>query len=227
MKILALVFLTMFLTGIACAQPASHSGVASNSSVSVIETSWRKEVFIPALYDDPMRVNQDRDDLERDRKATTAENSTRAKQGQTALPPPTKKIASNTPVGSTPMGVPLGDEPAGNRNLPAQQESGTSSVYYVYKARVKNTGAKDIHTVRWQYLLSDQATGDVVGSHSFTTPVNLRVGKSLDLIGKSRTAPARVVDARYTDKDLRKRYVERVIIEAIEYADGQTWFAAP
>jgi hypothetical protein len=227
MKILTLVFLTMFFSGIACAQSASQSVAASNSSITVMETSWRKEVFIPALYDDPLRVNQDRDDLERDRKATAAENSTRAKQGQTALPTPTKKIAANTPVGSTPMGVPMGDEPAGNRNLPAQEEAGTSTVYYLYKAKVKNTGVKDIRTVRWQYLLSDQATGEVVGTHSFTTPVNLRAGKSLDLIGKSRTAPSRVIDAKYSEKDLRGKYRERVVIDGIEYADGQTWLAAP
>src|SRR3954467_2248769 len=108
MKLLALVFLTMFFTGIASAQPASQTAAPNvNPSLSVVEVSWRREVFIPALYDDPMRANQDRDDLERDRKATAAENSTRAKQGQSPLPPLTKKVASNTPVGSTPMGVPL------------------------------------------------------------------------------------------------------------------------
>src|SRR3954469_18164931 len=132
MKILGLIFLTTFLTGIACAQPAAQSAGSSNSSVSVIEVSWKREVFIPALYDDPMRANHDRDDLERDRKATAAENSTRAKQGQNQLPPLTKKVAANIPVGSTPMGVPLGGEPAGNRNLPSQKESGALSVYYLY-----------------------------------------------------------------------------------------------
>jgi hypothetical protein len=226
MKLFSLLFLIMFLTGIASAQSSSAVKASSASSVDVLETSWRKEVFIPALYDDPMRVNQDRDDLERDRKATTAENATRAKQGQTALPSPTKKIASNTPVGSTPMGVPLGDEPAGNRNAPTRTDPGTSSVYYVYKAKVKNTGEKDIRVIRWQYLLSDRTTGEIVGSRYFNTPVNLRAGKTAQLIGKSRSTPAKVVDVN-ADKDIRGKYIERVIIEAIEYSDGQTWHAAP
>jgi len=227
MKLLSSLFLMMFLTGIASAQSSSAVESSSTSSVNVLEISWRKEVFIPALYDDPMRANQDRDDLERDRKATAAENSTRAKTGQTALPTPTKKIASNTPVGSTPMGVPIGDEPAGNRNLPSRPEPGPSSVYYLYKARVKNIGEKDIRTIRWQYSLTDRATGEVVGTHSFTTPVNLRAGKTVDLIGKSRTMPTRVVDAKTTDKELRGKYLEKVNIEVIEYSDGQTWQAAP
>ena len=108
-----------------------------------------------------------------------------------------------------------------------RSDPGTSSVYYVYKAKVKNTGEKDIRVIRWQYLLSDRTTGEVVGSRYFTTPVNLRAGKTAELIGKSRSTPVKVVDAITADKDIRGKYLERVIIEAIEYADGQTWHAAP
>ena len=81
MKVIKLLFLTMFLAGTASAQTPSNSKPSESPTVTVIEMSWRQEVFIPALYDDPMRANQDRDDLERDRKATAIENATRAKQG--------------------------------------------------------------------------------------------------------------------------------------------------
>ena len=53
--------------------------------------------------------------------------------------------------------------------------------------------------------------------------MNLRAGRSLELVGKSKTGPARVVDARKGDKELHVKYAERVIIEAIEYADGTSW----
>ncbi len=104
-------------------------------------------MFIPALYDDPMRINQDQRDLERDQKNTSLENLNRTRQGQTPIPTPTKKIAANIPVGSTPMGVPLGDEPAGNRNQPTRPEPGASKKYYLYKAKIKNTGEKAIRSV--------------------------------------------------------------------------------
>jgi len=227
MKILSLLFVTMVLGGTAFAQAASNSKAPEGPPITVIEINWRQEVFVPALYDDPMRANQDRDDLERDRKATAVENATRAKQGQAALPTPTKKIASNTPVGSTPMGVPIGDEPAGNRNLPAKTDPGLSSVHYLYKAKVKNTGEKDIRVIRWQYLLADRTSGAVIGSHSFTTVINLRSGRTIDLIGRSKTSPASVVDVRNSDKESRGKYAERVIIESVEYADGSNWQVAP
>src|SRR6266849_4065199 len=65
-------------------------------------------------------------------------------------PTPIKKIASNTPVGSTPMGIPLGDEPVGNRNLPARSDPGVSSVHYLYEAKISNTGVKTIRTIVWE-----------------------------------------------------------------------------
>jgi hypothetical protein len=223
MRFVSLVSLIVLSAATAAAQSASPSLVSGAPGVTITDISWRQEVFIPALYDDPMRVNQDKDDLERDRKATSVENANRAKQGQTAIPDPAKKIASNTPVGSTPMGMPIGDAPAGNQNLPAKTDPGLASVHYVYKAKVKNAGEKDIRIIQWQYVLSDRSTGEPVGSHSFTTPVNLRAGRSLELIGKSKTGPARLVDARNGDKEIRGKYAERVIIEGIEYADGTFW----
>ena len=227
MKGLNLLFFGLLIAGASSAQVPSNKGPTDAPTLTVIQINWRQEAFIPALYDDPMRVNQDRDDLERDRKATAVENATRAKQGQTPLPAPPKKIASNTPVGSTPMGVPLGDEPAGNRNLPAKADPGLSSVHYVYKAKVKNTGEKVIRMISWQYLLSDRESGALIGHHSFNTSVSLRSGQSIDLIGRSKTAPTSVVDVKKSDKESRGKYAERVIIERIEYADGSNWQAAP
>ena len=227
MKVLNLLFFGLLLAGTSSAQVPSNSGATDAPTVTVIQINWHQEAFIPALYDDPMRINQDRDELERDQKATARENANRAKMGETPIPPLTKKIASNTPVGSTPMGVPLGDEPAGNRNLPAKADPGLSSVHYVYKAIVKNTGEKVIRTISWQYLLSDRESGALIGHHSFITNVNLHSGRTIDLIGRSKTAPAGVVDAKKSDKESRGKYAERVIIERIEYADGSNWQAAP
>src|SRR3981081_3234894 len=120
MKFLYLLLPGLLLAITASAQTPPNADPPEAPGLTVAQFRWHREVFVPALYDDPMRVNQDRDELERDQKATARENVDRAKQGQAPIPTPTKKIASNTPVGSTPMGTPLGDDPAGNRNLPAQ-----------------------------------------------------------------------------------------------------------
>jgi hypothetical protein len=223
MKVLHLLLPGLLLVGTASAQVPSKPDPVDAPTVTVTQINWRREVFIPALYDDPMRINQDRDDLERDQKATARENANRVKMGETPIPPLTKKIASNTPVGSTPMGVPLGDEPAGNPNLPAQSDPGASSVHYLYEAKIKNTGVKTIRTIVWEYSLFDPDTEVEVGRHRFTGNITVRSGKTVNLTGRSKKPPAGVVEVTKSGNGLQRKYHERVVIQRIEYDDGTFW----
>lgn len=223
MRVLRCLLPGLLVAFTASAQTTSNPAAIDPPGVVVAEIRWQQEVFIPALYDDPMRINQDHRELERDKKNTTIENSIRARQGQTPIPTPTKKIAANTPVGSTPMGVPLGDEPAGNRNLPARAEPGASSVYYLYKARIKNTGTKEIRNVVWHFVLSDSATETEVGRHRFMGKVSIKAGKSAELVARSRTPPTRIVRAGNSNGERPGKHAQRVMIERIEYDDGSVW----
>ncbi|HWN08361.1 MAG TPA: hypothetical protein VNO50_03665 [Pyrinomonadaceae bacterium] len=213
----------LLFANIASAQTASTPVLTDPPGVVVAEVRWQQEVFIPALYDDPMRINQDHRDLERDKKNTSIENSVRARQGQTPIPSPSKKIASNIPVGSTPMGVPLGDEPAGNRNLPARPEPGAASTYYLYKAKIRNNGTKAIRGVIWHFVLVDSGTATEVGRHRFIGKVSIKAGKSAELVARSRVPPTRIVRAGKSSGEQPGKNTERVIIERIEYDDGTFW----
>jgi hypothetical protein len=223
MKVLQLVLPALLFVGAASAQVPSKPDTVDAPTVTVTQISWRQEVFVPALYDDPMRVNQDRDELERDQKATSKANVDRAKMGETPIPQPTKKIASNTPVGSTPMGIPLGDEPAGNQNLPSRSDPGVSSVHYLYEAKIKNTGMKAIRTIVWEYLLFDPDTEVEMGHHRFTGNITVRSGKTVNLVGRSAKPLTGVVEVTKSGKGSQTKYHERVVIQRIEYDDGTFW----
>lgn len=223
MKVLYLIFPGLLLMGTASAQTLSNPAPADAPGVTVAQFRWHREVFVPALYDDPMRINQDRDDLERDQKAQRLANIERAKMGETPIPLPTKKIAANTPVGSTPMGTPLGDDPAGNRNLPAQSDPGASSVHYLYEAKIKNTGVKTIRTIVWEYSLINPDTEVEAGRHRFTLNITVRSGKTVNLVGRSTKPPTGVVEVTKSGKELQSKYHERVVIQRIEYDDGTFW----
>lgn len=223
MKASNLVLLMLLFTGAACAQDASQPASTNPASVTVTQVSWRKEVFIPALYEDPMKVNQDQKELERDQKATIRANVERTRQGQAPLPIPGKKIASNTPVGSTPMGVPLGEEPVGNRNLPDTPAPGPSSVRYIYEAKITNTGEKTIRAIFWTYSLLDKETRAIVGIHRFRSNVTIRAGKTGSLVGRSKNSPVGVVNAAKPLKDKETNYAEAVTIDRIEYTDDSVW----
>jgi hypothetical protein len=223
MKVLHLLLPALLLVGTASAQVPSKPDTVDAPTVTVTQISWRQEVFVPALYDDPMRINQDRDDLERDQKATAKANVQRAAMGETPIPLPTKKIASNTPVGSTPMGTPIGDEPAGNRNLPAQSDPGASSVHYLYEAKIKNTGVKTIRAIVWEYYLFDPDNEVEVGRHRFTGNITVRPSKTVNLVGRSKKPPTGVVEVTKSSKGLQTKYHERVLIQRVEYDDGTFW----
>ena len=223
MKVLLLLLPVLLLAGTASAQTSTNSEATEAPKVTVTRVRWRQEVFIPALYDDPMRVNQDQTDLLRDQRATAQANASRARTGQTPLPTPTKKIASNTPVGSTPMGTPLGDEPAGNQNLPAQEDPGPSSTHYLYEATIKNSGEKTIRMVVWQYLLLDPATEVELGRHRFMSKVNIRAGKTSNLVARSKTPPGRVIVAAKPNKESTAKETDQVIIDRLEFDDGSFW----
>jgi hypothetical protein len=229
MKALNLLMLVLVFAGTACAQDSSAISAANQPAITITQVSSRKEVFIPALYEDPMRINQDQRELERDQKATIKVNADRARQGQAPLPIPGKKIASNTPVGSTPMGIPLGDEPAGNQNLPASTDPGPSSVHYIYQAKITNTGEKTIRAIFWTYLLVDKETQAVVGRHRFRSNVTIRGGKTANLVARSKTPPAAVVSAAkqskptMQSKPAESRYAESVTIDRIEFTDQTFW----
>lgn len=223
MKFLHLLLPGLLLASTASAQTSSNPASGDAPDVTVAQCRWHQAVFVPALYEDPMVINQEHTDLERDQKATTRLNVDRAKMGQTPIPVPTKKIAANIPVGSTPMGVPLGDEPAGNQNLPARSDPGASSVHYVYEAKIKNTGVKTIRTIVWQYILFDPETELEVGRHQFTGRVSLRAGKTANLVARSRTPPTRIVQAAKSSKGSPDKHADRVEINRIEYDDGSFW----
>jgi hypothetical protein len=219
MKFLITLILGLTFAGTAAAQAAENSSSTDASPVTVTKIKWRQEVFIPALYDDPMQINQDQKELERDRRATAKENSDRVQRGQAPLPPPNKKIAANVPVGETPMGV---DDTVGNRNLPAKEAPGLSSVHYIYEARVKNSGDKTVSAILWVYSLFDN-TGAEVGTHRFRDFVNIRPGKEANLVRRSKVPPTTIVHAKKSGQDINEKYSERVVIARIDYSDGTFW----
>ena len=195
MKVLTLLLFVFFLAADISAQPSSS--LPDAPGVEVGKISWQKDVFVPALFEDPLRPNQERADLVRDQKATIRENVIRTQGGQPPLPLPTAK--------------------------PADANSERSSTSYRYTAKIKNTGEKTIRNIDWQYLFFDPETGVEVGQHRYRTNVKVRPGKNADLVGRSTTPPVGVVTVTKTSDGLRSKYSERVVIHSIEYTDGTIW----
>ncbi|MDQ1728889.1 MAG: hypothetical protein QOD33_1014 [Pyrinomonadaceae bacterium] len=195
MKVLAQAVLMFSLLGVAVAQAPADTGAAPD--VVVVENQWRRVIRNPALDDDPLRAGRETDEFEREKRETARVNQVLRDLGRDPIPPPTRSSS----------GIRMGNP----------------SVSYLYEAKIRNTGTKILRTVLWHYAFFDPDTHEEVGRTSCTSKVNLRPGKTADLVGTSRQSPIGVVDAAKSGKQLRGTYTERVVITGLEYNDGSSW----
>ena len=198
MKLLNLLLLGLLLAGATSAQTALAP--SDPPDVNVTRFSWHKDVYVPALYDDPMSPNQEQADLKREQKAIKKANAVRTAGGLGPLPMPTREIAASQ------QDIPPGP-----------------SVNYLYEAKIKNAGEKTITMIVWEYTLFDPETEVQVGRHQFTDTSKIRPGKTANLVGYTAALPTSILQATKAGKASAHKYSERVVINRIEYADGSFW----
>ena len=88
---------------------------------------------------------------------------------------------------------------------------------YEYRVRVKNTGAKKIKSVVWEYQVTDGSATTVVPQRVFLCAASIKPGSVKQLAARTPSPPRRVVNAEDT---LEK---QNVIVNGIEFSDGSTW----
>lgn len=198
MKVLSFFLLGLLLMVAVSAQ--TPTGPTDVPGLTVTRFNWHKDVYVPALYDDPMNPNQEQADLKREQKAISKANVIRVQQGQAPLPLPTREIV------------------ASKRSIPPGP-----SVNYLYEAKVKNTGDKTIKMIVWEYLLFDPETDVQIGRHQFIDASKIRPGKSATLVGSTAAPPTGILQVKKDGKEASNKFTERVVIHRIEYDDGSSW----
>jgi len=199
MKSASLFMLGLLLTTPAFAQETP--ALADAPGISVSGANWRKDVFVPALYEDPMTPNQEQADLKREQIEVRKVRNQQARGGLSVLPPLTREVLSQ-----------------GKEMLPGP------STNYIYQAKFKNTGTKEIRSTVWEYLVWD-AEHTEIGRHRFVDITRIRPGKTATLNGYSATPATTVIHATKGGKD--DKVQERVIVIRIEYDDGTFWQRPP
>ena len=195
-RFLSLLFLAFHAYGfLGSAQPSDKS---TTSNVTVVDKKWRIDVRNPALDKDPVADMQERDNAERQRKATERMNETLAERGMpgttTHVPDPDRK--------ARPRGI---------------------QVTYVYELKLTNTAEKTIRTLIWEYVFFEPGTETEVGRRRFVSKVSISPGKTTNLVMRSAAPPATTVDARQAGKKPREQYSEQIVIQSVQYDDGSFW----
>lgn len=92
---------------------------------------------------------------------------------------------------------------------------------FSYKIKIKNSSAKLVEVVFWEYQFHDAANPNLIARRQFLCGVSIRPEKEKELEGFSLSGPSDVVSvAALADKT---RFKENVLINRVEYADGSIW----
>ncbi|MBA3767508.1 MAG: hypothetical protein H0W99_11065 [Acidobacteria bacterium] len=203
MRVPALLVMIVFLSVTGRAQ--TTPSVQGPTDVSVIKFSWDKERI--GWERDPFgasggdfiavrrRINEERQ-LERAKNGGNREEELRL----------TREVKLRRE-----------DEAKARQAIPKQRYG------FRYKLSVKNTGAKIIKTIDWDYLFFDAATGEKIGHQQFTNDEKIGPDKEKTLEVFVPTPPARVISIQALNQKENERLFGQVILMRIVYADGSIW----
>jgi hypothetical protein len=91
----------------------------------------------------------------------------------------------------------------------------------LFQVVIKNTGAKSIKVVEWDFLFTHCENGQFVPRYEVTTTVNIKPGGKKTLKRVLPPVTSRCEMPRAIIDELRKQ--ERISIKRIEYVDGSVW----
>ncbi len=105
----------------------------------------------------------------------------------------------------------------------AEKRSDPPRFGYRYKVLVRNSGAKAIKAIDWDYILYDPDTQNEIARHQFASEEKISPGKEKELSVFILSPPTRTVASdQHNNKD-GNQFTEHAIIVRIEYSDGSTW----
>lgn len=88
---------------------------------------------------------------------------------------------------------------------------------------MRNSGAKTITAVDWDYVFFDTNNQSEIGRRRFRSEEKIAPGKSKELKYFITTPPTQTVSIHSLDKNERANLGEEVVIVRVEYADGSIW----
>lgn len=108
-------------------------------------------------------------------------------------------------------------------NIEAQHKSTPSRYVFVYKAIIRNAGAKAIKSIDWDYVFLDRTNETEIGRQQFTSEEKIAPGKARELTVVISKPPTHTISVTALNTNERDGLSGRVIIVRIDYTDGTNW----
>jgi hypothetical protein len=185
--------------------PAAHAqtAVEADPGVEVVKHGWSKE-----------RINWERDPF-----AGPIESFDDARMRMR-----NEKRIEDAKRGSAPETDRLKTEARADDSLIAARHRGKPARYvFSYKASLRNSGAKPIKEIDWDYVFFDAATSQEVGRHQFTSEGKLDPGKQREFGFLISAPPSQTISVHSLNEKESRGVNGRVVLVRVLYADGSVW----
>jgi len=94
---------------------------------------------------------------------------------------------------------------------------------FLYRASLKNTGARTVVEIDWDYVFFDAVTGEELGRREFTSTERIEPGKSKELSFTVNKPPTQRISVYVLGKKERDGLAEKLNIVRVQYSDGSVW----
>ena len=204
MKILVALFLLFGPLAVVALAQTSPADTQDSPDVAVVKFSWSKE-----------RINWERDPFggtieNFDDMRVRTRNEKRvedAKRGGNSIEENRIRREAN----------------ADAANIALRHQQKPARYVFMYKVSVRNSGAKAIKAIDWDYIFVNTDTQQETGRRQFTSEAKIGAGKSKELVFTIPSPPTQTISANVLDDKERRNLGERVVIVRVEYADGTVW----
>ena len=118
-------------------------------------------------------------------------------------------------------------EERANKAAKEEQKKPTEPPRYIfnYKLVVQNDSAKTIKEIDWDYLFTDESTGELLGRREFTSVEKIGAGKKKELSVRVSAAPTQTISVYKLGENEGAGLKQSVVILRILYEDGTQWKA--
>jgi hypothetical protein len=94
---------------------------------------------------------------------------------------------------------------------------------FTYQVKVRNASAKVIEVMYWEYQFTESSDPTNQLRRQFLCGVNIKPKKELELRAFSLSSPSVTVSVESLANKSGNPFVEKVLINRVEYADGTIW----
>ncbi|MDT7807702.1 MAG: hypothetical protein QOJ70_1515 [Acidobacteriota bacterium] len=94
---------------------------------------------------------------------------------------------------------------------------------FLYKATVRNAGAKTVKEFDWDYVFFDAETRQELGRRQFTSAAKIAPGKTREFSFTVPAPPTQKIGVQALDSKERDGLSEQVFVVRILYDDGTEW----